>query len=154
VEHAISVDVGCVRMTERHLHGDPPTAAEVAAAEADIQATVDRAMSVVPGRDARTLVGLAGSVTTVTAVALGLDAYRPDRIHHARIPYDDVAKVTANLLGMTTAQRMAIPVMHPGRADVIGAGALVLREAMERSGATSVVASEHDILDGIAWSLV
>jgi exopolyphosphatase / guanosine-5'-triphosphate,3'-diphosphate pyrophosphatase len=152
VEHAVSVDIGCVRMTERYLHGDPPTRAEIAAAEADIETTVDRALALVPGRDARTLVGLAGSVTTVTAVALGLDAYRPERIHHARISYDDVAKVTANLLGMTTAQRLALPVMHPGRADVIGAGALVLRAAMERSAATSVVTSEHDILDGIAWS--
>jgi exopolyphosphatase/guanosine-5'-triphosphate,3'-diphosphate pyrophosphatase len=153
VEHAISVDIGCVRMTERHLHSDPPTPDQIAAAEADIGTTVDRALSVVPGRDARTLVGLAGSVTTVVAVALGLQAYRPDRIHHARISYDDVAKVTASLLGMTTAQRLAIPVMHPGRADVIGAGALVLRVVMARAGATSVVASEHDILDGIALSL-
>jgi len=153
VEHAISVDIGCVRMTERHLHSDPPTPDQIAAAEADIGTTVDRALSVVPGRDARTLVGLAGSVTTVVAVALGLEAYRPDRIHHARISYDDVAKVTASLLGMTTAQRLAIPVMHPGRADVIGAGALVLRVVMARAGATSVVASEHDILDGIALSL-
>jgi exopolyphosphatase/guanosine-5'-triphosphate,3'-diphosphate pyrophosphatase len=153
VDRAVSVDVGCVRMTERHLHSDPPAVDEVAAAEADIRATVDQALSVVPGGAARTLVGLAGSVTTVAAIALGLDAYRPDRIHHARISYDDVAKVTAHLLGMTTAQRLAIPVMHPGRADVIGAGALVLRIAMERSGATSVVASEHDILDGIAVRL-
>jgi exopolyphosphatase/guanosine-5'-triphosphate,3'-diphosphate pyrophosphatase len=154
VEHAVSVDIGCVRMTERHLHSDPPTPDQIAAAEADIGTTVDRALSVVPGRDARTLVGLAGSVTTVVAVALGLQAYRPDRIHHARISYDDVAKVTASLLGMTTAQRLAIPVMHPGRADVIGAGALVLRVVMARAGATSVVASEHDILDGIAYSLL
>jgi exopolyphosphatase / guanosine-5'-triphosphate,3'-diphosphate pyrophosphatase len=154
VEHAVSVDVGCVRMTERHLHSDPPTSAEVAAAEAEIEAIVDRALSVVSGRDARTLVGLAGSVTTVAAVALGLDAYRPERIHHARIPYDDVVKVTADLLGMTTAQRLAIPVMHPGRADVIGAGALVLRVVMQRASASTVVASEHDILDGIAWSIL
>jgi exopolyphosphatase/guanosine-5'-triphosphate,3'-diphosphate pyrophosphatase len=154
VEQAISVDIGCVRMTERHLHGDPPTPEEVAAAEADIRATVDRALpAVLKGRDPGTVVGLAGSVTTVTAIVLGLDGYQPDRIHHARISYDDVAKVTVNLLGMTTAQRRAIPVMHPGRADVIGAGALVLRVVMERAGATAVVASEHDILDGIAYSL-
>jgi exopolyphosphatase / guanosine-5'-triphosphate,3'-diphosphate pyrophosphatase len=154
VEQAVSVDVGCVRMTERYLHSDPPTTGEVAAAEAEIEATVDRVLSLVPGRNAGTLVGLAGSVTTVAAIALDLDKYRPDRIHHARISYDEVAKVTADLLGMTTAQRLAIPVMHPGRADVIGAGALVLRVAMERAGATSMVASEHDILDGIAWSLL
>ena len=153
VEAAISVDVGCVRMTERHLHSDPPTAAEVAAAEADIAAAVDRALAAVPGRDAATLVGLAGSVTTVTALALDLREYAPERIHHARVPYDDVARVTASLVGMSTAQRLALPVMHPGRADVIAAGALVLRVIMERSGHGAVVASEHDILDGIAWSL-
>jgi exopolyphosphatase/guanosine-5'-triphosphate,3'-diphosphate pyrophosphatase len=153
VDAAISVDIGCVRMTERHLHGDPPTAAQVAAAEADIAASVDRALSAVPGRDAATLVGLAGSVTTVTALALGLPAYQADRIHHARISYDDVAKVTADLIAMSTAERRALPVMHPGRADVVAAGALVLRTIMERSGQSAVVASEHDILDGIAWSL-
>jgi exopolyphosphatase/guanosine-5'-triphosphate,3'-diphosphate pyrophosphatase len=159
VEHALSVDIGCVRMTERHLHGNPPTPAEIAAAEADITEAVRRALAVVPGRDAGTLVGLAGSVTTVTAIALGLDSYRSERIHHARVSYDEVAKVTAQLLGATTAQRLAIPVMHPGRADVIGAGALVLRIIMEQLGegaravGASVVASEHDILDGIAWGL-
>lgn len=154
VRSAVSVDIGCVRMTERHLHGDPPTAAEVAAAEADIAAAVDRALEVVSGREAATLVGLAGSVTTVAAIALGLPAYRPAQIHHARISYAEVAKVTADLLGMAREQRLAIPVMHPGRADVIGAGALVLRVIMEKVAATSVVASEHDILDGIAYSLV
>ena len=153
VDGAISVDVGCVRMTERHLHDDPPTAAQIAAAEADIAAAVDRALAAVPGRAAATLVGLAGSVTTVTALALDLPEYAPERIHHARTCYDDVARVTATLLGMSTAQRRALPVMHPGRADVIGAGALVLRVVMERSGHSAVVASEHDILDGIAWSL-
>jgi len=153
VEHAISVDIGCVRMTERHLHDDPPTPGQIRAAEADIAAGVDRALTVVPGRDARTLVGLAGSVTTVTALALGLDRYDPAQIHHARVSYPDVAKVTADLLAMTKAQRLSLPVMHPGRADVIGAGALVLRIVMERAGADDVIASEHDILDGIAWSL-
>lgn len=154
VDRAVSVDVGCVRMTERHLHGDPPEPDEVVAAEVDITATVDQALGVVPGREARTLVGLAGSVTTVAGIALGLDSYQPDRIHHAHISYEDVAKVTANLLAMTAAQRLAIPLMHPGRADVIGAGALVLRIIMERIGAASVIASEHDILDGIACGLL
>ncbi|HEY0697486.1 MAG TPA: Ppx/GppA phosphatase family protein [Micromonospora sp.] len=153
VTAAISVDIGCVRMTERHLHGDPPTADEVAAAEADITAAVDRALAVVPGREAATLVGLAGSVTTVTAIALGLTGYQPQRIHHARVPYADVDRVTTDLLAMTSARRLAIPAMHPGRADVIGAGALVLRTIMRRAGMDAVVASEHDILDGIAWSL-
>lgn len=153
VDAAISVDIGCVRMTERHLAGDPPTRAEIAAAEVDIAATVDRALAAVPGREARTLVGLAGSVTTVAAIVLGLPAYQSERIHHARIAYEDVARVTAELLAMSAAERLTIPVMHPGRADVIGAGALVLRIIMERAGMTSVIASEHDILDGIAWSL-
>jgi exopolyphosphatase/guanosine-5'-triphosphate,3'-diphosphate pyrophosphatase len=153
VDSAVSVDVGCVRMTERHLRSDPPTAAEIAAAEADITAVVDTALAAVPGRDAATLVGLAGSVTTVTALALGLQGYEPERIHHARVTYEQVAAVTGSLLAATVAERLALPVMHPGRADVIGAGALVLRILMARAGQSSVVASEHDILDGIAWSL-
>ncbi|MFF0254455.1 exopolyphosphatase [Micromonospora zamorensis] len=153
VRAAISVDIGCVRMTERHLPGDPPTSEQVAAAQADIAAAVDRALAVVPGREAATLVGLAGSVTTVVALAQGLREYDPERIHHAKVSYEAVAQVTADLLGQTREQRLANPVMHPGRADVIGAGALVLRVIMERAGMPSVVASEHDILDGIAWSL-
>lgn len=153
VEQAISMDIGCVRMTERHLHGDPPTAAEIDAATTEVTAAVEVALAAVPGRSARTLVGLAGTVTTVTALALGLPSYDAARIHHARVSYDAVAKVTADLLGMTVAQRRALPVMHPGRADVIGAGALILRIIMERSGQSSLVASEHDILDGIAFGL-
>ncbi|MEN3611422.1 Ppx/GppA phosphatase family protein [Plantactinospora sp. ZYX-F-223] len=154
VDAAVSVDIGCVRMTERHLHGDPPTPEQLAAAEADITAAVDRALSVVPGREAATLIGLAGSVTTVAGMALGLPEYRPDRIHHARVPYADVVKVTSDLLARSSVERLTIPVMHPGRADVIGAGALVLRIVMERAGMSSVIASERDILDGIAYSLL
>jgi exopolyphosphatase / guanosine-5'-triphosphate,3'-diphosphate pyrophosphatase len=152
-ERAVSMDIGCVRMTERHLHGDPPTPAEVAAAEADIETAVDRALAAVAGRQAETLVGLAGSVATVTGIALGLPAYDSARIHHARISYQEVAKVTADLLAMPRRQRLALPVMHPGRADVIAAGALILRITMASVGAGHVTASEHDILDGIAWSL-
>ncbi|WP_433393976.1 exopolyphosphatase [Micromonospora sp. KLBMP9576] len=154
VEAAISMDIGCVRMTERHLHGDPPGLDEIAAAQADIAVAVDRALAAVPGRQAATLVGLAGSVTTVVAIARGLTEYDPDRIHHARVSRDAVADVTADLLGKSREQRLAIPAMHPGRADVIGAGALVLRVIMERAGMDSVVASEHDILDGIAYSVL
>ena len=150
---AISVDIGCVRMTERHLVDDPPTPAQIAAAERDIEAAVDRALTAVPGRNARTLVGLAGSVTTVTGLALGLDQYRPEVIHHARVSYEQVATVTADLLAMTRAQRLALPVMHPGRADVIGAGALILKVLMREAGQGAVVASEHDILDGICLSI-
>ncbi|GAA4908714.1 exopolyphosphatase/guanosine-5'-triphosphate,3'-diphosphate pyrophosphatase [Stackebrandtia albiflava] len=151
---AHSVDIGCVRMTERHLHSDPPTAEQIAAAEADIIAHVDTALAIAdPRRSAETLVGLAGSVTTVTALALGLDSYRPERIHHAEIGYELVAEVTDRLLRQTRAERLESDVMHPGRADVIGAGALVLRIIMERAGLDRVTASEHDILDGIAASI-
>jgi exopolyphosphatase/guanosine-5'-triphosphate,3'-diphosphate pyrophosphatase len=153
VDHAISMDIGCVRMTERHLVSDPPTAAEIAGAERDITAATRHAVNVVSGRSAKTLVGLAGSVTTVAAIALGLDEYDPTLIHHARIGASDVRRVSDELLAMTTAERKALPVMHPGRADVIGAGALILRVIVEESGADAVIASEHDILDGIAWSL-
>ena len=139
-------------MTERHLHDDPPTPAQVAAATADITAAVDRALAAVDAGRARTLVGLAGSVTTVTALALGLTEYVPERIHRARVSTADVAKVTADLLAATPEQRLENAVMHPGRADVIGAGALILRIILERSGAEAVVASESDILDGVAMS--
>jgi exopolyphosphatase / guanosine-5'-triphosphate,3'-diphosphate pyrophosphatase len=154
VDRAISTDIGCVRMTERHLHDDPPTPTQVAAAEADITATVTQALETVRPGPAPALVGLAGSVTTVTALALALDAYRPERIHHARIPVAGVESVTAGLLAMTHDQRLALPVMHPGRADVIGAGAMILRSILRVSGAAEVIASEHDILDGIAFSVV
>jgi exopolyphosphatase / guanosine-5'-triphosphate,3'-diphosphate pyrophosphatase len=153
VEASISVDIGCVRMTERHKLSDPPTAKQIAAAEKDITAQVDKALAAVPGRLAHTLVGLAGSVTTVAALALDLPEYDASRIHHATVSYDQVAKVTAGLLAATVAERRALPVMHPGRADVIGAGALILRTIMERSEQHHVVVSEHDILDGIVYGL-
>jgi exopolyphosphatase / guanosine-5'-triphosphate,3'-diphosphate pyrophosphatase len=153
VDHAISINIGCVRMHERHLRSDPPTTAEIEAATRDIMDAVDTALQAVPGRSASTLVGLAGTVTTVAALALDLPEYDSERIHHATISYDAVAKVSADLLAMTVEQRRALPVMHPGRADVIGAGALILRILMERSGQPALIASEHDILDGIAYSL-
>jgi exopolyphosphatase / guanosine-5'-triphosphate,3'-diphosphate pyrophosphatase len=154
VSGARSVDIGCVRMTERHLHGDPPSAAEVAAATADIDRALDLVAASVPAERARTLVGLAGSVTTVAGIALGLQSYDPARIHHSRIPAVQVHEVTGLLLGQTRAQRATIGVMHPGRVDVIGAGALVLDRIIARFAFDEVLVSEHDILDGIAWSLV
>lgn len=153
VERAVSMDIGCVRMTERHLHSDPPTAAELAAAEADIVAAVDTALAAVGGRSAVTLVGLAGTVTTVAALAHELDVYDSDRIHHSRIDAPAVTRVTDELLAMTVAERLALPVMHPGRADVIGGGALIMKVIIERSGHDFVIASEHDILDGMAFGL-
>jgi len=153
-ESALSVDIGCVRMTERHLQDDPPTARQVAAATADIDDAIERAAKAVPLEKARSLVGLAGSVTTVGAIALGLEEYDSARIHHSVISAADVHRIAAELLAMTRAERAAIPVMHPGRVDVIGAGALVLSRIVERVGLDEVVVSEHDILDGIAWSQV
>jgi exopolyphosphatase/guanosine-5'-triphosphate,3'-diphosphate pyrophosphatase len=158
VRAARSVDIGCVRMTERHLvHGgevsDPPTGEQIAAIRADVEAALDLAERTVPLREARTLVGLAGSVTTVSAIAQELPEYDSARIHHSRISRERVREITEWLLRSTHAERAAVPSMHPGRVDVIGAGALVLLAIMERTGAEEVVVSEHDILDGIAWSV-
>ncbi|MFE2301540.1 exopolyphosphatase [Streptomyces sp. NPDC059445] len=158
VRAARSVDVGCVRMTERHLVRDgvvtdPPTAEQVAAMRADIEAALDLAEETVPLREARTLVGLAGSVTTIAAIALDLAEYDSERIHHSRVPIARVREITEWLLRSTHAERAAVPSMHPGRVDVIGAGALVLLSIMERTGAGEVVVSEHDILDGIAFKV-
>jgi exopolyphosphatase / guanosine-5'-triphosphate,3'-diphosphate pyrophosphatase len=151
---ARSVDIGCVRMTERHLHGDPPTASQVAAATTDIDAALDLVASSVPVREAATLVGLAGSVTTVAGIALGLARYDPAQIHHSRVSAGQVQRIAAGLARQSRDERAAIGVMHPGRVDVIAAGALILAEIMARFGFGEVLVSEHDILDGIAWSLV
>ncbi|MFE5592023.1 exopolyphosphatase [Streptomyces sp. NPDC056549] len=153
VEAARSVDIGCVRLTERHVRHDPPTADEADAIRADVRAALDLAAEAVPIDTAETLVGLAGSVTTVAAIALGLPEYDSEKVHHSRITAAQVAEVTERLLVSTHDERAAIPVIHPGRVDVIIAGALVLREIVERVGAREVVVSEHDILDGIALSV-
>jgi exopolyphosphatase/guanosine-5'-triphosphate,3'-diphosphate pyrophosphatase len=150
---ARSVDVGCVRLTERHLHDDPPGPDQVAGAEADIDNALVLVRQVVPVEKARTAIGLAGSVTTVAALALDLPAYDAERIHLSRIAAADVRSVSDRLLAMHRAERAALPVMHPGRVDVIGAGALVLATIVDRLGLPEVLVSEADILDGIAWSI-
>lgn len=150
---ACSIDVGCVRMTERHLRDDPPTAAQIADTVRDVQAALQRAAHDVPLTEPATLIGVAGTVTTVAALAAGLDRYEPRRIHGLTVSADSVRAVTASLLGMTRAERAALPVMHEGRVDVIGGGALILRTLMEVTGSDAVVASEHDILDGMALRL-
>lgn len=157
VRAARSVDIGCVRMTERHLVQDgvvvdPPTPDRIAAIRADVGAALDHAEETVPLSSAATLVGLAGTVTTIAAIALGLEEYDSEAIHHSRVSLGQVREITARLLASTHEERAAIPAMHPGRVDVIASGALVLLAVMERSGAGEVVVSEHDILDGIAWS--
>ena len=157
VESAISVNVGCVRLTERHLRSDPPTASEVAAATRDIDAALSAVAEKVPLEQARTLVGVAGTITTVTAHALGLKEYDPKAIHGAQLSLDQVRAACTELLEMPRSQRAALPYMHPGRVDVIGAGALIWRRITERMDATgritTQVTSEHDILDGMAWGL-
>jgi len=150
---AISVDIGCVRLTERHFRTDPPARDQIAAATADIDAALAVVAGALPVTSARTLVGLAGSVTTVTALALGLPRYDPARVHHARITARRVHEVTTALLAESHAERAGRGAIHPGRVDVIGAGALILDRIMSRFGFAEMVASEHDILDGIAWSL-
>ena len=153
VASARSVNVGCVRMTERHLRDDPPSRAQIDAATADIDRAIAEAAAVVDASRARTLVGLAGSVTTVAGIALGLPGYDPERLHHSRISAAQVHDVATRLLAQTRAERARIPVMHPGRIDVIGAGALILDRIMIQLGLGEVLVSEHDILDGIAWSI-
>ncbi|MFF0398351.1 exopolyphosphatase [Streptomyces sp. NPDC005248] len=155
---ARSVDIGCVRMTERHLVRDgvvtdPPTLGQITAIRADIDAALDLAEESVPLTGAATLVGLAGTVTTVAAIALGLQEYDSEAIHHSRISFEQVQEITGRLVTSTHAERAAIPSMHPGRVDVITSGALVLLAVMKRTGAREVVVSEHDILDGIGWSI-
>ncbi len=153
VNAALSVDIGCVRLTERHLASDPATPDEIGAAEADIRVALRSVAESVQVDQPLTLIGLAGSVTTVAAVALGLPAYDASAIHHSRIPVGDVRSTTAGLLTMSRVQRAALPTMHPGRVDVIGAGALILRVIMDAWEIDGLLVSEHDILDGIAASL-
>jgi exopolyphosphatase / guanosine-5'-triphosphate,3'-diphosphate pyrophosphatase len=152
-----SADVGCVRMTERHLFSDPPTGDEIAGAARDVEAALDAIVAEVDVTGAGALVGLAGSITTVTAHALRLPAYDPDRIHLAVVPPERIRESTAELLAMSHDERAALPFMHPGRVDVIAAGALVWERVVARVTAASpgipVITSEHDILDGIALSV-
>jgi exopolyphosphatase / guanosine-5'-triphosphate,3'-diphosphate pyrophosphatase len=150
---AISVDLGCVRFTERFAHHDPVTPQEHARIEAACEQLLDRVCATVPLADASTVIGLAGTVTTVAALALGLEEYDPERIHRSVISTEDVSAVARSLVAMTAGQRAALPIMHPGRADVVGVGAVILDRIMARTSVTELIASEHDILDGIAWSL-
>ncbi|MDM7855595.1 Ppx/GppA phosphatase family protein [Cellulomonas alba] len=161
-EAAYSMDVGCVRMTERHLLGDPPAPAELVAAHADVAAALDAAAAVVPLGRTVTLVGLAGTVTTVTAHALRLPAYDPTAIDGSVLAVDEVLAACDDLMLRSRDERAALGFMHPGRVDVIGAGALVWHDVVTRvrdevaaagRALTEVVTSEHDILDGIAWSV-
>lgn len=154
VTAARSVDVGSVRLTERHFADDPPSADQVALANADIDAALDVVAGTVGLGVAGSVVAVAGTATTIGAIHAGLETYDPDVVHHHWVPEAAVAALSERLLTSTHDERAAISVIHPGRIDVIGAGSLILRRVVERSGAAGVVISEHDILDGIARSLV
>ncbi|MDA3022933.1 MAG: Ppx/GppA phosphatase family protein [Actinomycetota bacterium] len=151
--HSISVDIGCVRFAERHLQGDPATPEQIAAVEVDLAQALDLVRAAVPIKHAASVVGLAGSVTTVAAMAFDLLEYDPVLLHGSTITAAQVEDVTGRLLVMTKAERAALPFMHPGRVDVIGAGAMVLRAIVRATGASLVVVSETDILDGIVYTL-
>jgi exopolyphosphatase/guanosine-5'-triphosphate,3'-diphosphate pyrophosphatase len=154
---ARSVDVGSVRLTERHLHSDPPTPAEVERARAEVDDALDAVAEAVPLDKATLVVGVAGTVTTITAHALELPTYDSGAVDGAELPIAVVRAACADLLGRTRARRAELPYLETGRVDVIGAGALVWGQVLERAqragGLTTVRTSEHDILDGLAWSL-
>jgi len=149
----VSLDIGCVRLFERHLHSDPPAAAEVAALRADVAAHLARVAGVLDPAAAERVVGVAGTVTTVTAIALGLDTYDPRRIHRATLDASDITATAGKLAAMTVAERAALPVMAKGREDVIAAGALLLDQLVETFQIRRVIASETDILDGVLLGL-
>ena len=153
-EQSRSVDIGCVRMTERHVLGDRPSVDQIAAVRADIRMALRDVELDVDLDRAQTLVGLAGTVTTMGAMVLDLETYDPDILHGSIITGDDVERVTDRLMTMSREQRAALPFMHPGRVDVIGGGALILSEICRRVPVSQVVVSEHDILDGIALELM
>ncbi len=157
-EQRISLDMGSVRITERHLHSDPPTEEEIAAARADIDALLDRAVGQMDLASTRVLVGLAGTVTTMTALALGLETYSADVTHGARLSLSETIEACERVLRMSREERSSHCIIHPGRVDVIGAGALIwsqiMRRIAEMTPVDSTVTSEHDILDGIAMSVL
>lgn len=154
VEFAKSVDIGCVRMSERHLKSQPVEMSQVAQAIIDIDKAIAQAAAVVPISKAKTLVAVAGTATTIAAAALELETYDRYAIHLSRIPAEKVHKVSAAFQAMTKSEISKLGFMHPGRVDVITAGSLVLSRVMAATGATEFVASESDILDGMAWSLI
>jgi exopolyphosphatase/guanosine-5'-triphosphate,3'-diphosphate pyrophosphatase len=157
VKASYSADIGCVRLTERCLHTDPPTRAEIEAARVVVRDGLAQALQVVPVDGARTWVGVAGTMTTLSALAQGMTEYDAEAIHLSRIGFAELRSVCDELIAMTSAQRLALGPMHQGRADVIGGGAIIVEELAavleERAGIDELVVSEHDILDGIALSI-
>ncbi|WP_168699608.1 Ppx/GppA phosphatase family protein [Gordonia paraffinivorans] len=158
VHAAYSADIGCVRLTERALPSDPPTAAEIDAARVFAAERLAEAFAAVPVDSARTWVGVAGTMTTLAALAAGLADYDSERIHLSRVSLSDLDRICWDLIHMPRAERAALGPMHPGRVDVIGGGSIVTlelaRTLSERAGITELVVSEHDILDGIALGIL
>jgi exopolyphosphatase/guanosine-5'-triphosphate,3'-diphosphate pyrophosphatase len=152
-----SADIGCVRLTERCLHSDPPTAVQVATARDMVRERLGEALRVVPVEKARTWVGVAGTMTTLSALAQRMTTYDPAAIHLSRVGFDDLLPVCEEIIAMTHDQRAALGPMHEGRVDVIGGGAIIVEELADalgsRAGIDELVVSEHDILDGIATSI-
>ena len=157
VEASFSADIGCVRLTERCLHSDPPTATEIAAARDAVREGLGEALRAVPVERACTWVGVAGTMTTLSALAQKMTTYDPAAIHLSRVKFPDLLSVCDELIAMTRAQRAALGPMHEGRVDVIGGGAIIVEELAyalgQRAGIDELVVSEHDILDGIALSI-
>jgi exopolyphosphatase/guanosine-5'-triphosphate,3'-diphosphate pyrophosphatase len=154
VEAARSMNIGCVRMTERHFTGDQPDPGQIASAIEDIDENIRQAAKSVPITEAKTVIMVAGTATTIAAAALDLPAYDRYAIHLARISAERAHQIATEMLRESREERSAHGYMHPGRVDVIGAGSLVLDRILKATGATEFVASESDILDGMAWSLV
>ena len=157
VEASFSADIGCVRLTERCLHSDPPTAAQIAAARDVVREGLGDALRAVPVERARTWVGVAGTMTTLSALAQQMTTYDADAIHLSRVGFGDLLRVCDELIAMTRQQRASLGPMHEGRVDVIGGGAIIVEELAlalgDRAGIDELVVSEHDILDGIALSI-
>lgn len=152
-ERWISIDIGSVRLTERHVRRDPPAEEELEAVAADAGRHLDEVDRAVDPRAARTLVGLAGTITTVSAIALGLGGYDRDAIHHSRLALGAIESIRRRLASLTSAQRRGLPAMPRGREDVIVAGIVILEQVMRRFGFEECLVSEADILDGLALSL-
>jgi len=151
---AYSMDVGCVRMTERHTPGGNPTKEQEEAIRNDVRNALKIAGTKVDWKTAKTVVGVAGTITTVAAHVLNLKTYDPDVLHGVSITAEQVSQTAQDFISLTPAQRGALPYMHEGRIEVITAGSIVLDEVMKGIGAKTLIASERDILDGVTWSQV
>ena len=142
---SVSLDVGCVRLTERFLASDPPSRPELASAGAYVR-------SLLPPYDAESAIGVAGTVTTLATLDLGLEEYDPERTHGHRIARDSVERELERLAAMTLDERRRLPGIEPGRAAVIVAGIVVLREVLDAYGLDEIEVSERDILHGAAFA--